>query len=180
MNGFSPERVSLVEAARIVAERASLPKDAANPIYAAIDENALTLWEHLNGKWEARGGEWYRAADVWRPHPLIKGSGAGASQVSVFDILVKTADIDQLWPSPAKMHKNKGGHPGKWDWEGALIEAASYIYAEGMPDQTELKKHISHWFSSRCGGDAPDDGEVRKRVKRLYDEIDQRMATKEN
>ena len=74
-------------------------------------------------------------------------------------------------PKPAtkvRPAKNKGGHPGKWDWAGAAGFASGYIVENDYPStQGEMEKLIANWFITTAG-ECPDDRQIERFVSALY------------
>lgn len=61
---------------------------------------------------------------------------------------------------------DRGGRPNKWDWEAALIELARLDAMEGTANKSDpdLIRYLMEWMA-KPDGEAPSEGEVRKRVK---------------
>lgn len=157
-------------------------------LYAA-EENVLSLSESLWAIADAghSGDEVTRMvrahlADIeqnvlsgWGVAP--SASTADALQKGITRIrgrLPNSARTDQTVPKAAK---NKGGHPGKWNWEGALI----YLIAlanqpDGLPEgrgaQTRIVELIADWFAATSNdGDTPAPSEIKKRARSIMEEL---------
>lgn len=68
-------------------------------------------------------------------------------------------------PSP----KNKGGAPGKWDWDGCMLEIVRIANGiDGLPEkQSELVDQLARWFVSQVG-EHPSESQIRVRTSRVY------------
>lgn len=71
---------------------------------------------------------------------------------------------------------NKGGHPGKWNWEGALIHLIAVAnHPDGLPEgrgaQTRLVELMADWFAKHNDGAAPADSDMKKRARLIMEEI---------
>lgn len=76
--------------------------------------------------------------------------------------------------------KNRGGRPPKWDWEEAMAHVGSLAASdpdgfEGpngeLPTHSEIARIMGGWFADRHAGDAPTDGELRKRGKMFVEAL---------
>jgi hypothetical protein len=65
--------------------------------------------------------------------------------------------------------RNRGGNPGKFDWDGFYCEIIRIAAMDGIPsDRRELHKCMVDWCAENWF-DQPDDSEIRKRMKRVYE-----------
>jgi hypothetical protein len=179
---FRPHSVSLPAAAALVRKRLGLAEGDHNPLFDAIRVGALAVY--VGGA--KRGGAWYSAADVWWQNPLAPNSRPGSWQVPAKDIMVRSEEVDRLWPdnpstptSPAEadpkvipVRKGSGGRNPKYDWVGAVLELARLDGESGTANksQADLVRHLQGWFG-RDGGDIPDDSELKRHVRRFLDAL---------
>lgn len=91
---------------------------------------------------------------------------AGQATLTVGDGPPKPRDHLSIVPEA----HNKGGRPQKWDWEGALIEMARVAVLADDCDREALAAAVEEWFVKNTG-DHPAPSEIRKRVKRLHENI---------
>ena len=74
------------------------------------------------------------------------------------------------WLSSGK--KGAGRRPGrkpKWDWDGMLVEAEKVANESGLPDVKErLVDKLVKWFDDTYG-DSPYRGNIRKKIRPLYE-----------
>lgn len=72
--------------------------------------------------------------------------------------------------SKSARRKNRGGHPGKWDWDAFYREIIRIAnIPDGLPERPKLMKHMLDWCV-REWGDEPALSGVRERVSKLYPE----------
>lgn len=81
----------------MVRRRLGLEAHERDTLEDAIRENALPIFVRDRNDWRQRDGEWFRAANIWWPHPLAQ-TFAGEGQQSCFKVMVRVADLDRLWP----------------------------------------------------------------------------------
>jgi hypothetical protein len=139
-------------------------------------ELVAVIWNIRDGEGrDVSGKHWLStAADYTMRNAAFYTKYPNQEKLLVRELVPRTAP-------EAQPPKNRGGHPGKWDWEGALVEAAVYIVAFGVPNKTDLKKHLLEWFARQSDdGSTPDEGDVRKRVNRICGAVQQELAIKDN
>lgn len=77
-------------------------------------------------------------------------------------------------PSPVM---NKGGRPGKWKWEGALIHLIAVANTpDGLPEgagaQARIGELIANWFAANSeDGSTPAESEIKLRARLIMDEL---------
>jgi hypothetical protein len=80
----------------------------------------------------------------------------------------------QSAPKPAI---NKGGRPGKWNWEGALIHLIAIANTtDGLPDdegpQARIGEIMADWFATNSeDGSTPAESEIKKRARLIVEEL---------
>jgi hypothetical protein len=74
-------------------------------------------------------------------------------------------------PPPGEATQNKGGAPGKWDWEGAYIEMARIaVLDDENVDCVTLNERVKHWFVGEVDNH-PSDSQIREKVKRFHEAL---------
>jgi hypothetical protein len=81
-------------------------------------------------------------------------------------------DAEKVWrvtaPDETSLppwRKNSVGTKTEYDWEKILIEAARYMWEEGVPQsEAKLRSHIEEW----CKGDAPGESQLKSHLAPLY------------
>lgn len=79
--------------------------------------------------------------------------------------------------SPAKATISKGGRPGKWDWEGALIHLIAIANRpDGLPEgkgaQARIVELMLDWFAANDGdGATPAESEIKSRARRVVEAL---------
>jgi hypothetical protein len=86
-------------------------------------------------------------------------------------VFASRADAARFWPwddqssSKRVTGRKAPGAPPAYDWEAALVEAARYIWENGLPkSQAKLVGHILEWF----GEPGPSETQVKKHIGPLY------------
>lgn len=89
--------------------------------------------------------------------------------------------------SPDPVTRSKVGHPGKYDWEGAICATLIKIFhgeigGEHESARPQWAKFMSQWLSDRGGPNegGPTDAEVRKRTKLINEALKKARAGDEN
>jgi hypothetical protein len=74
-------------------------------------------------------------------------------------------------PPPGEATRNKGGAPGKWDWEGAYIEMGRIVALEDENvDRATLSERVKNWFVGEVDNH-PSDSQIRDKVKRFHETL---------
>lgn len=173
-----PEYLSLAEAVEYVASCCKVPDDQARqalldamrrgviPVYGVHGNDVLgethgkiprellhiaeVTWEngHLSPRSKLCPTVWEQYKNVELPSSEIHGWLASEE--------------------PKSEHKRGGGRRRKWDWDGAMLEAAKYVHDNGIDSDTNkpLVEHLSIWlFEERGDPDAvPDMSDIYKRI----------------
>jgi hypothetical protein len=87
-------------------------------------------------------------------------------------LFASRADAARFWPWDEQVASKRitgrkvvRGAPPAYDWEKALIEAARYIFENGLPkSQAKLVRHMLKWF----GEPEPSETQVKQHIGPLY------------
>lgn len=165
---YKPDRISLRDAASIVAERVGLSKGRTNPLLHAIRENAIPVQQRVNGTWIERDGAWYESADVWWPS---WGASRSNYKDSCEELMVARDGLDRLWPDydavrlPEESFK-KGRPPKDWDaFHREVIRLA--LHPDGLPEsQSDLERIMMAWCEREWG--SVGESTIRGKVSSIY------------
>lgn len=170
---YQPIHMDLHAATQLVRRRLGLKAGERDQIEDAIREGALSVSERRATEILSRDPGWFVAANIWRPNPY-QHTNPRPGQVSIYHIMVKSADVDRLWPEPppaaasadAAKPRDKGGRPRIYDWEAAILELVRHTENDPHVDdsQAALTAHLLGWFSRQSTGE-PARSEAEKRVR---------------
>jgi hypothetical protein len=121
--------------------------------------------------------------EFWQTHKL---SSVGPDHIIVlsdkypamgYRFFLRQSDVEKVWrvndrvataPNETSLppwRKNSVGTKTEYDWEKILIEAARYMWEEGVPQsEAKLRSHIEKW----CKGDAPGESQLKSHLAPLY------------
>lgn len=167
---FRPTQIDLPAAIDLVRKRLGLAPNEHDTVRDAIREGELPLLIEVDGAWAVQAAGWLASTDVWWPNRLVQ-TQPRKGQPSCYEIMVRTADIDKLWPDHSAVRRT-GGPKTRYDWEGAILELTRLDFAEGTANksQAELVAHLSQWFIDKTGV-TPGDSELKLRVKRFQETL---------
>jgi hypothetical protein len=78
------------------------------------------------------------------------------------------AKLEDLAAVPTMRSSHMGGRPAKFGWDDFWIEIVRIALMEGeLPERDALRQRMLDWISH--WPNQPEAGEIRKRLKRLYD-----------
>lgn len=89
-------------------------------------------------------------------------------------------------PPPGTSHaktRNVGGRPRKWDWDGAITATCLAIYGGNLQedDRASWTKFMADWLTANNpSGDAPDESEIRKRIRKIEEQVQDQAKSPEN
>lgn len=128
-------------------------------------------WSAVDVDWTDRRPyfRFFHQKRAWLVQHLIVPSKAAFAFVRANDPLLTTsdkpADPQLVAAKPAIGTKGTGGAPPIIDWERCLIEAARWMYVNGLPpSQAKLIDHIEDWL----GDAAPGPTQLKTHLAPLY------------
>ncbi len=96
------------------------------------------------------------------------GPPAVSAQKQIWQKLADAPDPAPDKPLPSKRN-NTGGRPPKADWDAFWCEIVRIANTpDGLPDRTELQRHMMNWWIDKLDDASPADSTVREKLAKLY------------
>lgn len=143
-------------------------------VIGTIDLNPVDAWQTLRyGKtsvtsFKSPKGD-FQEIDEGR---ALEGHAIATHDLVITRNEVERFEREQLMFSQPIIERRRGAQQ-RYDWESFYIEAAGYVYDEGVPaTQAEFVNRMSGWFTSK-GFSCPDDSTIKKKLKPLWQRLKQ-------
>jgi hypothetical protein len=79
------------------------------------------------------------------------------------------AKLEEARAASGAAQKNRGGHPGKFDWRPFAREIIRIANTpDGLPERAALQRIMMDWCHAQWGDDAPAENTVRGMIAELY------------
>lgn len=187
----TPTFITLPEAIEWLKERGISESDAKSHLPRAFTEKHLRpkgkcsgfsstneetnvhpdIWEEANIDWEdscltfpawAGGGVWeYRFVNL--PSAELANWFAQDKPDN------RASDVGKKSLNPQT--KDKGGAPVTYDWEAFYIEAARYVYNNGLPGtKAKMAKIMAEWCQNTWGNE-PSETQMKKKIRPFFNAI---------